>query len=116
MIAYVYSLGLLLTKIIRTLISNSLYPIMWPDRIRVVKGASSAGLAIGFTNASTQLMGIVGPLIYQSKFGPSYHISYACSIALCAISLFFIGATWYFVSKSGILDTEGATISDDEEI
>lgn len=104
----------LLTRAIRTLISNSLYPIMWPDRIRVIKGTSSAGLAIGFTNASTQLMGLVGPVIYQSKFGPLYHVSYGCSIALCSVSFIFIGITWYLVSKSGTLETEGATVIDNE--
>lgn len=87
---------------------------MWPDRIRVIKGTSSAGLAIGFTNASTQLMGLIGPVIYQSKFGPSYHVSYGCSIALCSVSFIFIGVTWHLVSRSGILETEGAMVSDDE--
>ncbi|CUM63901.1 uncharacterized protein PRCAT00001489001 [Priceomyces carsonii] len=81
---------------------------MWPDRIRVVKGTSSSGLAIGATNSSCQLMGIIGPLIYQSKFGPTYRVSYSCSIGLCAVSFIFIGLTWYLIHRRGILDTEGA--------
>ncbi|KAL2881945.1 hypothetical protein SGCOL_002682 [Colletotrichum sp. CLE4] len=44
---------------IATAASQSFFAIIWPERIRAAKGTTSAGLAIGVTNASCQLMGIV---------------------------------------------------------
>lgn len=97
--------------IFATAISNSLYPILWPDRIRVAKGASAGtGLAIGFTNAVTTTSGIVGGFIYQSKFGPLYRVSFSISIAFCTISFINIGLTWWLVKREGLLDTEGAYV------
>lgn len=98
--------------IVATAISNSLYPILWPDRLRVVKGSTAAGLAIGITNGCAQFMGIIGPQIYQSKFGPKYHVSYSCSIGLCSLVLIMIALTWWLVGKQGLLETEGATKED----
>lgn len=101
--------------IIATAISNSLYPVLWPDRIRVAKGASSGtGLAIGFTNSITQLSGILGGQIYQSKFGPLYRVSYAISIVFCVLSCLSVALTWYLVVRDGLLETEGA--EKDEEV
>ncbi|RFU35338.1 hypothetical protein B7463_g927, partial [Scytalidium lignicola] len=77
--------------------SQSLYPIIWPERIRAARGTTTAGLAIGMTNGVAQLMGIVGPQIYQSKFGPSYRVSYICSIALLSGSVAMICLAWYLV-------------------
>lgn len=95
--------------IFATAISNSLYPILWPDRIRVAKGASAGtGFAIGFTNALTTLSGIVGGFIYQSKFGPVYRVSYLVSILFCALSFINIVLTWWLVKREGLLNTEGA--------
>ncbi|CAH2354540.1 allantoate permease [[Candida] railenensis] len=94
--------------IIATAISNSLYPILWPDRLRVLRGSTAAGIAIGVTNGSTSFMGIIGPQIYQSKFGPKYHVSYSCSIALCSVVSVMIALTWWLVARDGLLETEGA--------
>ncbi|KAK7737080.1 hypothetical protein SLS63_002871 [Diaporthe eres] len=58
--------------VIATAATQSFFPIIWPERIRATSGTTSAGLAIGITNGVTQLMGIVGPQVYQPKFGPSY--------------------------------------------
>ncbi|KAI9734343.1 MAG: hypothetical protein M1834_002449 [Cirrosporium novae-zelandiae] len=87
--------------IIATAATSALYPIVWPERIRAAKGTTTAGLAIGFTNAMAQLMGIVGPQIYQPKFGPDYKISYGCSIALLAGATISIVVTWGLVRKGG---------------
>ncbi|XHF99883.1 hypothetical protein AWENTII_003368 [Aspergillus wentii] len=54
--------------------ASCVYPVLWPERIRAAKGTTSAAIAIGTTNACAQLMGIVGPQVYQSKFGPSYRV------------------------------------------
>ncbi|TPX16514.1 uncharacterized protein E0L32_003808 [Thyridium curvatum] len=80
-----------------TAASQSFYPLLWPERIRAAKGTTSAGLAIGCTNALAQLMGIVGPQIYQPKFGPSYRISYCASIGLLVGTLISVSAAWWAV-------------------
>ncbi|OJJ41829.1 hypothetical protein ASPWEDRAFT_56825 [Aspergillus wentii DTO 134E9] len=85
-------------KYIFVMIANAaascVYPVLWPERIRAAKGTTSAAIAIGTTNACAQLMGIVGPQVYQSKFGPSYRVSYGTSIGLLAGAILFIGASW----------------------
>lgn len=97
---------------IATAAGQSLFPIIWPERIRAAKGTTAAGLAIGVTNvgpflrrfysfqASCQLMGIVGPQIYNLKFGPTYHVSYSASIGLLCGSVVAIIATWWTVARS----------------
>ncbi|KAJ5625575.1 high-affinity nicotinic acid transporter [Penicillium lagena] len=85
---------------IATAASQSLFPIVWPERIRAAHGTTAAGVAIGMTNGAAQLMGIVGPQIYQSKFGPYYHVSYACSIGLLCFACMAIGSCWYFVVRN----------------
>jgi nitrate/nitrite transporter NarK len=83
---------------IATAASQSFFAIIWPERIRAARGTTTAGLAIGITNASGQLMGIVGPQVYQSKFGPTYRISYICSIALLITCIGAVITSW-FLSK-----------------
>ncbi|CAK7900292.1 hypothetical protein CAAN3_05S00606 [[Candida] anglica] len=100
---------------VATAISNSLFPVLWPDRMRVVNGTSSSALAIGITNTACQFLGIVGPQIYQPKFGPTYRVSYACSIALCSCASASIALTWYLVAKGGLLHTEGAFREDSDD-
>lgn len=84
---------------IATACSICIYPILWPERIRAAHGTTTAGLTIGMTNAAAQLNGIVGPQVYQSKFGPGYKIPYAVSIALLGGAVASIGATWWLVAK-----------------
>jgi hypothetical protein len=84
---------------IATAASQSFFAIIWPERIRAARGTTTAGLAIGITNASCQLMGIVGPQIYQSKFGPTYRVSYICSIALLSTCLGAVLTSWFFVNR-----------------
>jgi len=51
------------------------------------------------TNASAQLMGIVGPQVYQSRFGPEYRVSYATSIGLLVGAVAMIAVTWWLTNK-----------------
>lgn len=51
------------------------------------------------TNAAAQLQGIVGPQVYQSRFGPSYKVSFSVSIALLAGAVASIAATWWLVRR-----------------
>ncbi|KAJ5818726.1 high-affinity nicotinic acid transporter [Penicillium riverlandense] len=83
---------------IATAASQSFYFVT--ERIRAAHGTTAAGVAIGMTNGAAQLMGIVGPQIYQSKFGPYYHVSYACSIGLLCFACMAIGTCWYFVVRN----------------
>ena len=45
------------------------------------------------------MQGIVGPQVYQPKFGPNYKVSFACSIGLLSGAIASIAATWYLVAK-----------------
>ncbi|KXH33991.1 high-affinity nicotinic acid transporter [Colletotrichum simmondsii] len=103
---------------IATAASQSFFAIIWPERIRAAKGTTSAGLAIGVTNASCQLMGIVGPQIYQSRFGPTYRVSYSCSIGLLCGTLFAVSAAWFFVARQDRKETgrrREAAVEDSED-
>ncbi|BDD63758.1 hypothetical protein MAP00_008621 [Monascus purpureus] len=93
------------------------YPVIWPERIRAAKGTTTAALAIGVTNvcillsmsmlsaginktkAAAQFQGILGPQVYQTKFGPSYRVSYAASVGLLAGSVACIGASWWLIRR-----------------
>ncbi|KAK1586179.1 high-affinity nicotinic acid transporter [Colletotrichum navitas] len=102
---------------IATAASQSFFAVIWPERIRAAKGTTSAGFAIGITNASGQLMGIVGPQIYQPKFGPTCRVSYSCSIGLLCGTLLAISIAWSFVARQDRdenLQTSGAGGSDTE--
>lgn len=79
--------------------SVCVYPVLWPERIRAAHGTTTAGLAIGITNASAQLMGIVGPQVYQPKFGPEYRVSYSTSIGLLVGAVIAIGGTWWLLRR-----------------
>ena len=82
-----------------TACSICIYPIIWPERIRAAHGTTTAGLAIGITNAAAQLTGIVGPEVYQSKFGPGYKISFCVSIGMLVGAIAAISSTWYLVRR-----------------
>lgn len=79
--------------------SVCVYPVLWPERIRAAHGTTTAGLAIGVTNASAQLMGIVGPQVYQSRFGPEYKVSYGTSIGLLVGAVGAIAVTWVLIHR-----------------
>lgn len=79
--------------------SVCVYPVLWPERIRAAHGTTTAGLGIGVTNASAQLMGIVGPQVYQSRFGPEYKVSYGTSIGLLVGAVGAIAVTWVLICR-----------------
>lgn len=37
--------------------------------------------------------------MYQTKFGPSYRVSYCASIGLLSVTLSMLGLTWYLARK-----------------
>ncbi|KAK6419180.1 hypothetical protein LTR81_007760 [Elasticomyces elasticus] len=106
--------------------SISIYPILWPERIRAARGTTATGLAIGITNvctsvsqyrtdadnyaqAAAQLSGIVGPRVYLAEYGPMYRVSFAASIGVLAGAIASIGATWWIVRKRDIADRDAAS-------
>ena len=84
---------------IATACSICIYPILWPERIRAAHGTTTTGLAIGMTNAAAQMSGLVGPQVYQSKFGPRYMVSFITSIALLAGAIVSIAVTRTLVKR-----------------
>lgn len=40
-----------------------------------------------------------GPQVYQTKFGPSYRVSYCTSIGLLIFTVIMICVTWFIVSR-----------------
>ncbi|KAK3624930.1 hypothetical protein LTR56_020744 [Elasticomyces elasticus] len=106
--------------------SISIYPILWPERIRAARGTTATGLAIGITNvctsvsqyqtdadnysqAAAQFSGIVGPRVYLAEYGPMYRVSFAASIGVLAGAIASIGATWWIVRKRDITDQNAAS-------
>lgn len=43
--------------------------------------------------------GIVGPLVYQPKFGPTYKVSFSASLGLVSTAVLFICITWWILAK-----------------
>lgn len=76
-----------------------LTPILWPERIRASEGATHAALAIGITSATFGLHGIVGPQLYQKKFGPKYKAPIGVSIALTFTTVVFLALTWAVIRR-----------------
>ncbi|ETI26941.1 hypothetical protein G647_10040 [Cladophialophora carrionii CBS 160.54] len=62
--------------------AGSAYPVIWPERIRALEGTVAAGVGIGLTNACAQWSGIVGPHVYSTIYGPTYHKSYGQGVRL----------------------------------
>ncbi len=51
-------------------------------------------------------MGIAGPQLYQSKFGPTYRVSYGTSIGLLVACQASILGTWWLVLRGDRLRAE----------
>lgn len=59
----------------------------------------ASGFGIGFTNAMAQFSGIVGPHVYNTVFGPTYHVSYGVCLAFLIGSISAILASWILVLR-----------------
>lgn len=56
-----------------------------------------------------------GPQVYQTKFGPSYKVSYCTSIGLLAVTVLTICLTWFLVHKSDKQRAVSDVAATDEE-
>lgn len=91
--------------------SIGLTPILWPERIRATNGTTSSALAIGMTAASAQLAGIVGPQVYQEKFGPRFTTSFTVSLTLLVVVMLSVAATRLLLSRR---ETKVLQVREDE--
>lgn len=66
--------------------------------------------------ACAQLAGIVGPQIYQSRFGPQYIVSYSVSIAMLAGAVTMMALSWFFVARRDRKERAEAQVSDERGI
>lgn len=55
-------------------------------------------------------MGIVGPQIYQPKFGPTYRVSYSASIGILCATVMSVLAAWFFVVREDRKLAKGTSI------
>ncbi|RDL41382.1 MFS general substrate transporter [Venustampulla echinocandica] len=88
-----------LCLVVATSCAGSAYPVIWPERIRALDGTVAAGMGIGFTNAMAQFSGIVGPHVYSTVFGPSYHVSYIICLCFLIVSISGILCSWWLVLR-----------------
>jgi nitrate/nitrite transporter NarK len=73
--------------------------VIWPERIRALDGTVAAGVGIGLTNAMAQFGGIVGPHVYSTVFGPSYHVSYVICLCFLLVAISAITLSWWLVIR-----------------
>jgi hypothetical protein len=79
--------------------AGSAYPVIWPERIRALEGTVAAGIGIGLTNACAQWSGIVGPHVYSTIYGPTYHKSYLICLSVLIVSISSILASWFIIAR-----------------
>ncbi|KAL4914825.1 major facilitator superfamily domain-containing protein [Aspergillus aurantiobrunneus] len=83
--------------IVATACAGSAYPVIWPERIRALEGTVAAGIGIGLTNAMAQFSGICGPHVYNSRFGPTYRVSYIICLSFLVVAISGILVSWLLV-------------------
>ena len=86
-----------LALVVATACAGSAYPVIWPERIRVLEGTVAVGVGIGLTNAMAQFSGIVGPHVYSTVFGPTYRVSYVICLCFLCAAISGILASWWLV-------------------
>lgn len=86
-----------LALIVSVSCAGSAYPVIWPERIRAIDGTVAAGIGIGWTNAMAQFGGIVGPQVYNTNFGPTYHVSYIICLSFLIVAITGIFVSWFLI-------------------
>lgn len=97
-----------LALIVAVACAGSAYPVIWPERIRALDGTVAAGIGIGITNAMAQFGGIVGPHVYSTVFGPSYHVSYVICLSFLVVAISAITLSWWLVIRKDRRATSAA--------
>ncbi|KAG6911077.1 hypothetical protein DXG01_004592 [Tephrocybe rancida] len=89
---------------VATSTAGSVYPILWPSRVKASRGTTAAGVAIGLTNATAQFAGILGPTVFSTIYGPTYRVSFIVCSALLAGAILSIAATGLLMGE--LFDTK----------
>ncbi|KAK0803494.1 hypothetical protein LTR29_001071 [Friedmanniomyces endolithicus] len=66
--------------------TGGVMPMLYPELIRTARG-------------TTATAGIVGPQIYQSRFGPGYRISFTVSLGLLAVTIAAMITSWSLIRR-----------------
>ncbi|KAL2862468.1 major facilitator superfamily domain-containing protein [Aspergillus lucknowensis] len=104
-----------LVLIVATACAGSAYPVIWPERIRALEGTVAAGVGIGLTNAMAQFSGVAGPHVYNTRFGPTYRVSYIVCLSFLLFAISGILVSWVLIRRrdrraaDGSRDGEGLT-------
>ncbi|KAJ3892184.1 major facilitator superfamily domain-containing protein [Lentinula edodes] len=91
-----------LALLVSTATAGSVYPILWPNRVKAAHGTTAAGIAIGITNAVAQFSGILGPQVFLSVYGPTYKVSFLVCVGLLAGAVVFIGMSGALLGELGL--------------
>ena len=102
-----------LAIIVAVACAGSAYPVIWPERIRALDNTVAAGVGIGLTNAMAQFGGIVGPHVYSTVFGPSYHVSYVICLCFLVVAISAITLSWWLVVRKDRRAAEKGAIVDE---
>ncbi|GAW06879.1 phthalate transporter [Lentinula edodes] len=78
--------------------SNTVVNILWPSRVAALKGTTAVGLGIALSNVLSNIDGLIGPLIFSTVYGPSYHVSQSAFI-IC-LTFFLSSNLVYIVPES----------------
>ncbi|KAL4977162.1 major facilitator superfamily domain-containing protein [Aspergillus desertorum] len=95
--------------VVATACAGSAYPIIWPERIRALEGTVAAGIGIGLTNAMAQFSGICGPHVHNSRFGPTYRVSYIICLVFLCIAISGVLVSWVLVKSKDRRVAAGAS-------
>ncbi|KAF5389875.1 hypothetical protein D9757_003570 [Collybiopsis confluens] len=79
--------------------SNTVVNLLWPSRVEALKGTTAVGLGIAISNLVNQLDGLVGPRIFSTIYGPTYHVSFSVCAGLLSAGIIFIAVTALLVGR-----------------
>ncbi|KIK59511.1 hypothetical protein GYMLUDRAFT_74425 [Collybiopsis luxurians FD-317 M1] len=79
--------------------SNTVVNLLWPSRVEALKGTTAVGLGIAISNLVNQLDGLVGPRIFSTIYGPTYHVSFSVCAGLLSAGIIFIAVTAALVGR-----------------
>ncbi|KAK0320701.1 hypothetical protein LTR82_008414 [Friedmanniomyces endolithicus] len=94
--------------------TGGVMPMLYPELIRTAREISltshpsTLGLSISITATFAHLAGIVGPQVYQSRFGPGYRTSFAVSLGLLAVTIAAMITCWTVIRRRDALKASEA--------
>ncbi|KAH8881405.1 retrograde regulation protein 2 [Thozetella sp. PMI_491] len=80
-------------------LSNSFAIPFWSWRSSSLKGTTGTAFAFGLQSGIGQLGGVIGPQIFQSKYGPTYRVPYSVCTACIAGGFFGCWLCYYLTAS-----------------